>query len=307
MVLAKVLGKDNVTSIRWFGPYEVHKIDEMQNYILKAPNGNLCLRRFPRSHLKKADMRIREARMAADRVVDARVVNGVLEYRIGFLGYGKDSDVWVREQQVKERFPNLLARFEMAKDKMMMADVQLQEGQKLSELLDAEDQAALDSAVAAPRMGVALSAEEDKEAERNEENSALPFLRSDAGEEDIGNIMEDTHQVSASLENAGTVNLHQVQQQRPQIKTTRSAQINTRQSNQDGPDSEMEDLEETWRRYHLNRHIMPPQTDEEERLMRLNPVTKARFEAYNQQRFAQKKRPNGRFIPRQNRQVDDDL
>ena len=192
MVLAKVLSKDNVASIRWFGPYEIHEIDSMSNYVLKAPNGSMCLRRFPRSHIKKANMQVRDRKMVADKIVDARMAGGMLEYRVGFQGYNKDSDAWISAQVVKEKFPMLLARFEEAKQKLMM-EVSLVEGQKLSEVLDEDDIAALDSSVSAPRLGVALAANENDDGVAAAATDAPLDSRFSRGEESNENNEESTY------------------------------------------------------------------------------------------------------------------
>mgnify|MGYP000848882816 CR=1 FL=1 len=300
MVLAKVLGKDNVTNIRWFGPYEVHEIDKLSNYTLKAPNGNLCLRRFPRSHLKKADMSVRDKKMVADKIVDARVVDGALEYRVGFLGYNKDSDVWARADVVREKFPNLLSRFEEAKEKLMM-EVSLEEGQKLSELLDEEDLATLDSAVAAPRMGVTLIAGEGDDDVADIGRIAPLGSRFGAGEEEEEINDGHAHQLPPNPSNAEPqiANNEISTATNPPQQQLQKAQSHAQQLPIER-DPELLELLADLREAERKRNEPQPQVRDTEPPI-ISPAEEARFQYYAQQRYGSRRRGRGyvRPFPRQ--------
>lgn len=292
MVLAKVLGKDNVTNIRWFGPYEIHEIDNMNNYILKAPNGSLCLRRFPRSHLKKADMRVREKKMVAEKIVDARVAGGMLEYKIGFQGYNKDSDVWVSARVVAEKFPALLARFEKAKEKLMM-EVSLEEGQKLTELLDEEELAILDNAVSAPRMGLTLTAGEDEDGVAAAGQDAPLDSRFGGGEEREDSDAEPTHTShiqSSNAESQVTTGTRLPSHTPVPVQPTHTSQT-TSVANRTplqpvsvDEDAELLELMTTFRDIERRRNAPPQPTPRSAPLPR-NPAAEARHRHFAQQHY----------------------
>lgn len=316
VVLAKVLGKDNTTNIRWFGPYVIHEIDNMSNYIIKAPNGSVCLRRFPRSHLKKADMRMREKKMVADKIVDARMVGGKLEYKVGFQGYNKDSDVWVSAQVAEEKYPTLLARFEGVKQKLMM-EISLEEGQKLSELLDDEELAVLDNSMSAPRMGLSIVTSDDEEGVAAAAQDAPLGSRFAPGEGRIEGNVESTHTLPSQRPNAEPQIAGQPSQsvpvQRAQAPVPVPYTPNLPVTNAAGQlpaqvddyDTELQELRSTFRDIERRRNA-PSQTTQNAIPLPRNPAAEARHRFYAQQYYGSGARGRGYgHAPRGKRKDDD--